>query len=219
MLPFSSNRACPCLYLHFPKMFFRVDVGDFGVSGWFTLGGLCGESGWRVEGGKERYLTSEYLEWKPISVGVYRCLNILYKLEVVFICLIHNFSFFLRLQKPIYNPWISYQLSDPSLYYFHLLLCFVYSCNRARLFFCGTAAANRPIVLLPDDTWVNIEQRWNDTDSMYPLEPRERIRKDSKRVEAKRKWGRSVWHFIFFLRGEEHLIVRRFPGNTRSSFW
>jgi hypothetical protein len=33
-----------------------------------------------------------------------------------------------------------------------------------RLCFCGTAAANGPFVHPPDDTWVNMEQRWNDAD-------------------------------------------------------
>jgi hypothetical protein len=33
-----------------------------------------------------------------------------------------------------------------------------------RLCLCGTAAANGPIVHLPDDTWVNMEQWWNDID-------------------------------------------------------
>jgi hypothetical protein len=47
---------------------------------------------------------------------------------------------------------------------------------------------------------------------------RERDRKDSKRVEAKRKcWGRSERNFISG-GGGDHLIVRRFPGSARSSF-
>jgi hypothetical protein len=29
---------------------------------------------------------------------------------------------------------------------------------------CGTAAANGPFVHPPDDTWLNMEQRWNGTD-------------------------------------------------------
>jgi hypothetical protein len=42
------------------------------------------------------------------------------------------------------------------------LLCYCY--YGVRLCLCGTAAANGPTVHPPDDTWVNIEQRWNDTD-------------------------------------------------------
>jgi hypothetical protein len=48
---------------------------------------------------------------------------------------------------------------------------------------------------------------------------REIVRKDSKRVEAKRKcWGRSERHFISAGKKEHH-IVTRFPGSARSSFW
>jgi hypothetical protein len=60
------------------------------------------------------------------------------------------------------------------------------------------------------------------THIINPLKPkRERVRKDSKRVEAKRKcWGRSERHFISAGGGggKEHLIVRRFPGSARLSF-
>jgi hypothetical protein len=48
-------------------------------------------------------------------------------------------------------------------------------------------------------------------------EERERDRKDSKRVEAKRKWGRSERHFMSGGKKEHH-IVRRFPGSARLSF-
>jgi hypothetical protein len=50
---------------------------------------------------------------------------------------------------------------------------------------------------------------------------RERVKKDSKRVEAKKKcWGGGEkWETLHFWVGEkEHLIVRRFPGSARSSF-
>jgi hypothetical protein len=33
-----------------------------------------------------------------------------------------------------------------------------------KLCLCGTAAANGPIVHPPDDTWVNMDQRWDDID-------------------------------------------------------
>jgi hypothetical protein len=36
--------------------------------------------------------------------------------------------------------------------------------RRARLCLCGIAAPNGPIVHTPHYTWVNIKQRWNDTD-------------------------------------------------------
>jgi hypothetical protein len=48
---------------------------------------------------------------------------------------------------------------------------------------------------------------------------RQRVRKDSRRVEAKRKiWARSERHFISGEDEKEYLIVRRFPDNARSSF-
>jgi hypothetical protein len=59
------------------------------------------------------------------------------------------------------------------------------------------------------------------SDCVYPnSRTRERVRTDSKGVEAKRKcWGRSVRHFVSGGGGKkERLIVRRFPGNARSSF-
>jgi hypothetical protein len=40
---------------------------------------------------------------------------------------------------------------------------------------------------------------------------RERVRKDNRRVEAKRKYGGEEKDTLF-------LVVRRFPGNARSSF-
>jgi hypothetical protein len=43
-----------------------------------------------------------------------------------------------------------------------------------RLYFCKTATANGPIIHAPDDTWVNIEQRWNDIDRRKP--------KDSEKI-------------------------------------
>jgi hypothetical protein len=49
------------------------------------------------------------------------------------------------------------------------------------------------------------------------------VRKDSRRVETKRKLGggggggRNDINFIYGAE-KEHLIVRRFPGNARSSF-
>jgi hypothetical protein len=47
---------------------------------------------------------------------------------------------------------------------------------------------------------------------------RERVRKDSIRVEEKRKHlGESERRFISEGGGKEHL-VRRYPGNARSSF-
>jgi hypothetical protein len=46
---------------------------------------------------------------------------------------------------------------------------------------------------------------------------RERVRKDSIRVEEKRKHlGESERRFIF--EGEKEHLVRRYPGNDRSSF-
>jgi hypothetical protein len=53
----------------------------------------------------------------------------------------------------------SFQVRD------HLSFC--YCCDGVRLCLCGTAAASGPFVHLPDDTRVNIEQRWNDTDRVY----------------------------------------------------
>jgi hypothetical protein len=54
-----------------------------------------------------------------------------------------------------------------------------------------------------------------------PLKPksreRERVRKESRRVEEKRKYlGESERRFIS--EGEKEHIVRRYPGNVRSSF-
>jgi hypothetical protein len=52
-----------------------------------------------------------------------------------------------------------------------------------------------------------------------PLKPRERerVRKDSIRVEEKRKHlGESERRFIY--EGEKEHLVRRYPGNARSSF-
>jgi hypothetical protein len=46
-------------------------------------------------------------------------------------------------------------------------------CDGVRLCLCGTPAANGPIAQSPDDTWLNIEQRRNDT---YRWKP-----KDSKK--------------------------------------
>jgi hypothetical protein len=47
---------------------------------------------------------------------------------------------------------------------------------------------------------------------------RERVRKDSRRVEVKRKHlGESERPFMPDGEEKEHL-VRRYPGNTRSSF-
>jgi hypothetical protein len=57
------------------------------------------------------------------------------------------------------------------------------------------------------------------TRALSPLKPtkRERVRKDSIRVEEKRKHlGESEKRFISE-REKEHL-VRRYPGNARSSF-
>jgi hypothetical protein len=46
---------------------------------------------------------------------------------------------------------------------------------------------------------------------------RERVRKDSVRVEEKRKHlGESERRFI--TEGEKEHLVRRYPGNARSSF-
>jgi hypothetical protein len=46
---------------------------------------------------------------------------------------------------------------------------------------------------------------------------RERVRKDSIRVEVKRKHlGESERHFIS--EGEKEHLVRSYPGNARSSF-
>jgi hypothetical protein len=50
------------------------------------------------------------------------------------------------------------------------------------------------------------------------LGERDRVRKDSRRVEAKRKIKRGEVRDILFWRGKVHLTVRRFPGNARSSF-
>jgi hypothetical protein len=49
------------------------------------------------------------------------------------------------------------QLEDS--YYF-----FFYCYDGVRPCLCGSAASNGPIVHPLDDTWVNMEQRWNDTD-------------------------------------------------------
>jgi hypothetical protein len=52
-----------------------------------------------------------------------------------------------------------------------------------------------------------------------PLKPRERerVRKDSIRVEVKRKHvGESERRFIS--EGEKEHLARRYPGNARSSF-
>jgi hypothetical protein len=47
------------------------------------------------------------------------------------------------------------------------LFCFHYY-DGVKLCLCGTAAANGPFVHPPDDTWVNMEQGWNDIDSGKP---------------------------------------------------
>jgi hypothetical protein len=53
--------------------------------------------------------------------------------------------------------------------------------------------------------------------ALKPKRERERVRKDSIRVEVKRKHlGESERSFIS-KGGKEHL-VRRYPGNARSSF-
>jgi hypothetical protein len=39
-----------------------------------------------------------------------------------------------------------------------------YCCDGVTLCLCGTVAGNGPFAQPPDDTWVNMEQRWNDTD-------------------------------------------------------
>jgi hypothetical protein len=61
------------------------------------------------------------------------------------------------------------------------------------------------------------------TVSLYRINPlkrereRERVRKDSIRVEVKRKHlGESERRFIS--KGEKEHLVRRYPGNARSSF-
>jgi hypothetical protein len=53
---------------------------------------------------------------------------------------------------------------------------------------------------------------------LKPLKPlRQRVRKDSIRVEVKRKLlGESEGRFIS--EGEKEHLVRRYPGNARSSF-
>jgi hypothetical protein len=44
-----------------------------------------------------------------------------------------------------------------------------------RLCLCGTPAANGPFVHPPNDTWVNTEQRWNDTDRGKPKDSEENL--------------------------------------------
>jgi hypothetical protein len=51
----------------------------------------------------------------------------------------------------------------------------------------------------------------------YEERERERVRKDSRTVEVKRKHlGKSERRFIS--EGEKEHLVRRYPGNARSSF-
>jgi hypothetical protein len=61
--------------------------------------------------------------------------------------------------------------------------------------------------------WAYLSQR-----TINPLKPkRQRVRKDSRRVEEKRKHlGESERRFIS--EGEKEHLVRRYPGNARSSF-
>jgi hypothetical protein len=55
------------------------------------------------------------------------------------------------------------------------------------------------------------------TDNHLKQKKKERVRKDSTRVEGKRKlWGRR--ETFYFLGEKKHLFVRRFPRNTRSYF-
>jgi hypothetical protein len=47
----------------------------------------------------------------------------------------------------------------------------------------------------------------------------ERVREDSRRVEAKRKCGREAWDTLFQGGGEKGIpLDRSFPGNARLSF-
>jgi hypothetical protein len=46
--------------------------------------------------------------------------------------------------------------------------------------------------------------------------PEREVRKDTTRVQSKRKYGREVKDSLFI--GKGHLTVRRFPFNARSSF-
>jgi hypothetical protein len=52
---------------------------------------------------------------------------------------------------------------------------------------------------------------------MFEAEERERVRKDGIRVEIKRKHLRESERRFISEGGKEHL-VRRYPGNARSSF-
>jgi hypothetical protein len=59
--------------------------------------------------------------------------------------------------------------------------------------------------------------KWSFKDARERERERERVRKDSIRVEEKRKHlGESERRFIS--EGKKKHLVRRYPGNARSSF-
>jgi hypothetical protein len=62
--------------------------------------------------------------------------------------------------------------------------------------------------------------RGSEESEMYlSVGKRERVRKDSRRVEANRKhMGGSERRFVSEGGGKKEQLVRRYPGNSRSSF-